>query len=397
MAKVGNKSAPSTAQVVCMALPVDVEGHQAVWIFTEFETQQSLDNLREWLIPDHWPDWGGGMFKEMRPIGPVDLRPTRSSAQQTHAEYLEVVEVGGHRLETELRCEIKSTKNWSAMSYDLNRSIGDQLNVDRGYLMASDVCGKRHVKALKVVGFTNTLLNTAATSMCPEWSQAVQMAVQMEAAKLAGGTDPKPGSVGDSDPTAPPPGAAADAAAFTGGVSEQWTSYVNGMTEFYAPFTVDVTERLWSGRYSRVDAANDTSRLFQRLARDWSLFWQNGMESMSQWAEMTVRPTAGADPGRSGRSVEHTTLMVEARSDKARVSISDLTRVGRQAATIKAADVKISPPVIDDAGCAYVTIEADTTNVPPGLYEGALVAGAGGEQSPALFYVSHAQSPPAGD
>ena len=328
MAKVGNKSAPSTAQVVCMALPVDVEGHQAVWIFTEFETQQSLDNLREWLIPDHWPDWGGGMFKEMRPIGPVDLRPTRSSAQQTHADYLEVVEVGGHRLETELRCEIKSTKNWSAMSYDLNRSIGDQLNVDRGYLMASDVCGKRHVKALKVVGFTNTLLNTAATSMCPEWSQAVQMAVQMEAAKLAGGTDPKPGSVGDPDPTAPPPGAAADAAAFTGGVSEQWTSYVNGMTEFYAPFTVDVTERLWSGRYSRVDAANDTSRLFQRLARDWSLFWQNGMESMSQWAEMTVRPTAGADPGRSGRSVEHTTLMVEARSDRARVSISDLTRWG---------------------------------------------------------------------
>ena len=42
------------------------------------------------------------------------------------------------------------------------------------------------------------------------------------------------------------------------------------MTEFYAPFTTDVTERLWSGRYGRVDAANDTSRLFQRLARDWS-------------------------------------------------------------------------------------------------------------------------------
>jgi hypothetical protein len=397
MAKVGNKSAPSTAQVVCMALPVDVEGNQAVWIFTEFETQQSLDNLREWLIPDHWPDWGGSMFKEMRPIGPVDLRPTRSSAQQTHSDYLEVVEIGGHRLETELRCEIKSTKNWSAMSYDLDRSIGDQLNVDRGYLMAADVCGKRHVKALKVVGFTNTLLNTAATSVCPEWSQWVQVAVQMEAAKLAGGTDPKPGSVGDSDPTAPPSGAAADAAAFTGGVAEQWISCVNGMTEFYAPFTADVTERLASGRYSRVDAANDTSRLFQRLARDWSRFWQNGMESMSQWAEVTVRPTAGADPGRSGRSLEHTTLMVEARSGKARVSISDLTRVGRQAATIKAADVTISPPVIEDAGCAYVTIQADTTNVPCGLYEGALVAGAGGEQSPALFYVSHAQSPPAGD
>ena len=49
------------------------------------------------------------------------------------------------------------------MSYDLDRSIGDMLKVDRGYLMASDVGGERHVKALKVVGFTNTLLNTVAT------------------------------------------------------------------------------------------------------------------------------------------------------------------------------------------------------------------------------------------
>ena len=62
------------------------------------------------------------------------------------------------------------------------------LQVDRGYLMAADVGGRRHVKALKVVGFTNTLLNTVATEVCPEWSEWVQSAVQMEAAKLAGGT-----------------------------------------------------------------------------------------------------------------------------------------------------------------------------------------------------------------
>ena len=47
--------------------------------------------------------------------------------------------------------------------------------------------------------------------------------------------------------------------------------------------------------------------------------------------------------------------------------------------------------MIKDAGPAYVTLEADTTDVPSGLYEGALVAGAGGKQAPALFYVSHAQ------
>jgi hypothetical protein len=121
------------------------------------------------------------------------------------------------------------------------------------------------------------------------------------------------------------------------------------------------------------------------------------MDSAAGWAETSVRPTATADPGRTGRTREHTTVTVEARSGKARISISDLTRVGRTAATIKSSDVTITPPILDDAGCAYVTIEADTTNVPCGLYEGALVAGVGGEQSPALFYVSHAQPPPTGD
>ncbi len=392
----GDQGEPlSTSQVICKATPVDVEGKQAVWIFTEFETEEPLATLRDWLIPDNWPDWGGAMFKEMRPIGPVDLRPTRSNAQQTHATYLEVVEIGGHRLETELRCELKSTKDWAAMSYDLDRSIGEMLQVDRGYLMAADVCGRRHVKALKVVGFTNTLLNTVATEVCPEWSVWVQRAVNKEAKELAGGSDPTPGSVGDSGPT----DTSSDdgTAGFTGGVAEQLIGTVTDMVEFYAPFTVDVTERVWSGRYGPVDAANDTSRLFQRLARDWSRAWQVGRDNVQQWSEASVRPTAEADPGRTGRSIEHTTLVVEARSGKARVSVSDLTRVGRRAATIKGSEVKITPPAVEDAGCAYVTLEADTTNVPCGLYEGELVAGAGGEQSPALFYVSHAQASPDGD
>ncbi|HMK62860.1 MAG TPA: hypothetical protein VEG62_01625 [Acidimicrobiales bacterium] len=391
MTKGGDQDEPlSTSSVTCTAMPVDVEGKQAVWIFTEFETDEPLKALRDWLVPEHWPDWGGEMFKEMRPIGPVDLRPTHGNAQQTHAEYLEVVEIGGHRLETELRCELKSAKTWAAMSYDLDRSIGAVLQVDRGYLMAADVCGRRHVKALKVVGFTDTLLNTAATQVCPEWSTWVQRAVKVEAIKAAGGSvDPKPGSVGDSNPTvsSSPEGAAA----FTGGVAEQWISTVTDMVEFYAPFTVDVSERLWSGRYGREDAANDTSRLFQRLARDWSRAWQAGMESAANWAEATVRPTARAEPARSGRILEHTTLMVQAPSRRARVGISDLARIGRTPATIKATDVTITPPVVEEPGPAYVTIQADTSRVPCGLYEGALVAGVGGERAPALFFVSHAQ------
>ena len=391
MTNAGDAEEPlSSSEVTCAAIAVDVEGEQAVWIFTEFETGESLQNLRDWLIPDHWPEWGAEMFKEMRPISSVDLRPTQGTGHQTHSTYLEVVEIGGHRLETELFCEFKSTDAWAAITYDLDRSVGDMLKVDRGYLMAVDVGGRRHVKALKVVGFTDTLLNTVATTVCPKWSTWVQRAVKVAEVQAAGGSvDPKPGSVGDSDPTVSQ--SAEGVAGFTGGVAEQWISTVTDMVDFYAPFTADVTERLWSGKYGRVDAANDTTRLFQRLARDWSLAWQSGMDSMSDWAEVSVRPTAGADPGRSARTPEHTTLMVKASSDKAGVSVSDLTRIGRRQATIKASEVTITPPVIEQAGNAYVTIQAETSKVPCGLYEGALVAGAGGKQAPALFYVSHAQ------
>ena len=395
MAKGGEGDGPlGSPEVTCAAVPVDVEGKQAVWIFTEFETSESLKTLRDWLIPDHWPEWGGDMFKEMRPIGSLDLRPAHGGAKETQSNYLEVVEIGGHRLETELRCEVKSAPKWAAMSFDLDRSIGDMLQVDRGYLMVVSAGGRRHVKALKVVGFTNTLLNTVATQMCPEWSTWVQRATQVGAVQAAGGSvDPTPGSVGDADPRVS--FSRAGAAGFTGGVAEQWIGTVTDMVDFYAPFTSDVTERLWSGRYSRVDAANDASRLFQRLARDWSVAWQAGMDSVSNWAEVTVRPTAGADPDRNAHTIEHTTLMVKARSDKARVSISDLTRIGGTPAVIKSSDVTVTPAVIEEAGRAYVTIQADTCNVPAGLYEGELVAGQGGKQAPALFYVSHAQ--PAGD
>lgn len=383
---------PRSSDVVCAAVPVDVEGKQAVWIFTEFETSESLKTLRDWLIPDHWPDWGGEMFKEMKPIGSLDLRPTRGGAQQTHSSYLEVVEIGGHRLETELRCEVKSSEKWAAMSFDLDRSIGDMLQVDRGYLMVADAGGRRHVKALKVVGFTNTLLNTVATQVCPEWSVWVQRATQVGAVRGAGGSvDPKPGSVGDVDPRLS--WSTEGAASFSGGVAEQWISTTSDMVDFYAPFTVDVAERLWSGKYDQMNAANDANRLFQRLARDWSLAWRAGTESVANWAEVTVRPTADADPGRTGRTLEHTTLMVKARSDRARVSITDLTRVGPTPATIKSSEITITPPVIEEAGRAYITIQADTTNLPCGLYEGSLVAGTGGKEAPALFYVSHAQLP----
>jgi hypothetical protein len=41
------------SQSACIAADVIVEGKPAVWIFTEFETGESLSDLTEWLKPEN--------------------------------------------------------------------------------------------------------------------------------------------------------------------------------------------------------------------------------------------------------------------------------------------------------------------------------------------------------
>ena len=340
----GTDGAASGGDELCRAVDVIVDGKQAVWIFTEFETGESLEDLRDWLKPEQWPRWGGSMFKEMRRSGPVRDMPALSGETQTHANYLEVVELGGHQLETMLHCDIKTTPRWSAMTYELDYSSGDMLQVDRGYLMALDTGAKRLVKALKVVGFTDTRLNTFATTMCPEWGTWVRRATAVAGAVADGSpVQPTPGAVGDDDPgVASSAGDGSDL--FTSGYAEYWAGTVSEMATFYSQYANDVGERVWSGTYGRKDAADDASRLYLRVARDWSQAWQAGLKATANWSEADVPPTPGAGPtGRRGRTVEYTTLLVPPRPEATPVSISELKRVGRRAATISPSAITVTP------------------------------------------------------
>jgi hypothetical protein len=119
------------------------------------------------------------------------------------------------------------------------------------------------------------------------------------------------------------------------------------------------------------------------------------MDATANWADADVEPTAGGDAaaGRNRRTVEHTCLLVPAQATSTAVSITDLTRLGVRSATVKASDITVTPSTIE-AGTSpeHVTIQADTTTVPPGLYQGELIVGASGmERVPALFYVSKAR------
>lgn len=335
------------------------------------------------------------MFKEMRPIGLVTEVPTPPGETHTHANYLEVVTVQGQRLDTVLSCDVKSAPTWAAMTYDLDHSVGGVLQVDRGYLLAVDVAGRRQVKALKVIGFTDTLLNAAATTICPEWGMWVRRATVHAAARTSGSVDPTPGSLGDSDPGLWDP-IDDGAAGFTAGYGQQWTDTVTDMAQFYSDYATDVGSRLWSGRYQREDAAQDSGRLFLRLARDWSRAWQAGTDVAVNWADADIPPRPGRGPSGAGRTIEHTTLLVPPQIDTVPVSVTDLTQVSSEPATLAASHITPTPATVRPSlSPAHVTIQADTTTTPCGLYQGELILGdPAADRVPALFYVSKARPTP---
>lgn len=384
-------------QGVCSVREVAVEGKQAAWIFAEFQSSATIDELNAWLDPESWHRWGPEMFESVTLIGD---RPTvqDQNGKRWHGKYMEVVSIGGRKLHTVLQCDGKQTPSWAAMTYDLDHSVGDVLTVDRGFLLAVEAGNNRRlVKALKIVGFADTVDNALATTVCPLWTEWMKKATSTAADQVEGSpVGETHGALGDADQG---DGAAADAAAgFTRGYAREWADYVSDMAEFYGSYATDVTNRLWSGDYGRKDAAEDSSRLFLRLARDWSQVWRAGNVVAEGLAGSDVPPTGGVPSGRGAwkRSVEYSTVFVPAPSATATVNVSDLSRIGVKKSAIKAESMRTTPSEIGGGGGGPVAVRlsTDTTAVMPGMYEGDLeLRSETGIQStaPALFYASGAR------
>lgn len=389
-------------QGICKTQYVAVDDKQAAWIFAEFQTDRTVSQLAAWLEPDKWPDWGPQMFKKMQLLGEKEgIQSSEGNAWQ--AKYMEVVSLAGRDLHTVLQCDVKTTPGWAAMTYDLEHSVGDVLNVDRGFLAAVDLGnGKRLVKALKVVGFTNTTDDILATAVCPIWTQWMYNATETSADQVTGSPSGEThGSLGDGEAD---DGRAGEAASgFTRGYAEQWADCVSDMAHFYGAYATDVGNRLWSGEYGTKDATEDSSRLFLRLARDWSRVWRAGTEVTEGFAGSEVPPTGGVPSGKGiwKRSLEYATVLVPAPDKPAAVEVTDLSLVGVNKASIKAGAIKLDPVRIgarapdSDAGeLVGVRVLADTTSIPPGLYQGELIVRPdSGEplRSPVLFYASKAR------
>lgn len=385
---------------VCTVEQVIVdEMHQAVWMFSEIETTESFDHLESWVRPENWPRWGPVLFKEMTPLGRLRVFGTGAS-DQVHGNYLEIASFAGEELRTVLRCDFKRTPQWVGMSYDLDNSLDKKLSVDRGFLLATELGnGNFIVKALKVVAFTDPLLNLLCSAACPLWTDFVRQSTRNAATALKLSS---PGTIGvtSTDSTGEAASGSRQAGRlFEAGrdlasdISDRWVQSVSDAANDYSSYAADVAARLCSGTYGRAEASQDSSQLLLMLARDWARVYQATTELAAKVAGVDIPPRTVSGPGSgSGGSTQGTreffTVLLPAPTSSLPLTLTDLDHVDVDGATLKSPDLTVTPtnvgPTPDPAD---IHIELDTTRVPAGPYEGSMLLGTGPAQQSAVAHV----------
>jgi hypothetical protein len=134
------------------------------------------------------------------------------------------------------------------MTYELDLSLDDEIDVDRGFLLVNNAGGVRRVQALKIVGFTADVWDSVALMVRPFWTDWVRSAVE-------GGSHsvPKP-------PTHTPPGTGSRRPSPLGDSLDAWGKFFGDSSRTYVDLFEDVTSRISSSRYSTADLLADGTR-----------------------------------------------------------------------------------------------------------------------------------------
>ncbi|MGI8822285.1 MAG: hypothetical protein ACR2JP_03100 [Acidimicrobiia bacterium] len=387
---------------VCHTARVTVDGKPATWIFSEFETDASYQDLAAWVDPRSWPDRSPMLFKRMELIGGRTEVTGLDAQQHWHGEFLEEVQLVD-RLRTLLHCDIYSRQGRAAgMTYNLTFSVGDQIIVDRGFLLATDIGdGLHRVKALKIVGFKESEWNALARFVCPLWTDFVRQATK--GGKKSKPTDPS------EQPTPPGSGPSPGMPLPGDELLDEWVDFFGGAAKTYAHLVGDVARKAVAGGYRAPDMAKDGARYWSQLAKDWSRAWAYGIELIQDIAEEgTDLAPKPPDPDRSWRSrpgaeertyataaaattrtgePEGTTIPIPTLTAGATVTSSDLVSIEAGAASIPAAAVTVTRTTLAD-GTAAVRVAAEGGDHPAGLYVGMLAAD--GQPVPLQIYLSRA-------
>jgi hypothetical protein len=389
---------------VCTVRNVTAGALHATWIFSEFETDAPFDGVAAWVDPRNWPARGPLLFKRMDIVGadrPVDInRPGEVNPlgdEHWHAVFHEEVQLV-KRLNTLLHCDYwRDGSRAAGMTYELNLSLDDEIDVDRGFLLVNNAGPVRRVKALKMVGFTADVWDQVAAMVCPFWTDWVRSAVE-------GGTTsvPKP-------PTSTPTdGSGSRRPSPWGDSLDAWTRFFGDSARTYLDLFDNVTSRISSSRYSTGDLLADGTRCWSQLAKDWARAWSNGLQMLDDVGRDGLDagfmpPGAAREPGRGAA----TTMMTGARPQTAGTDpegtivpvtgvgpadqpvSSDLVSIEAGGATIASQNVVATVQTLED-GSYGVRVRTTDTSVAPGLYIGHLKRPDGQMLAPLQLYVSRA-------
>lgn len=387
---------------VCTTERVVVNGIDAVWVFSEFETDADFATVAAWVDPNNWPARAPQMFKRMDPIAPTAPIPGFYGANSFHGEFHETVQLV-ERVNTQLHCDYYEQGGlFAGMTYELSRSIDGQLDVDRGFLLVNELGNTRHVKALKIVSFVNDMWDAVAMWVCPLWTEFIRGAVRGGTTSAHLPASSQPGSIG--------------------GVADSWFESMRRAAKRYAAMGVDWSDRVARGSYGPDDVVRDGARFWLQAYRDMADAAATGYAALEQLAGepvsggAAVLPQLGGVQGRpavSGQPHSAATVPLASRGPAARepaaqattlpvpgfdpanasIVVSELRRVESDGTAIPASAVtaKAVPLTADVYG---IHVEAVTTNRPPGLYVGEVTLGAV-DRRPVQLYVSQAVAPDA--
>jgi hypothetical protein len=382
---------------VCTVKKVKVGGLNATWIFSEFETDAPFDRVADWVDPRNWPERGPLLFKRMEIVGaagPVDinqpgaLRPLGD--EHWHGVFHEEVQLV-QRVNTLLHCDYwRDGSRAAGMTYELNLSLDDEIDVDRGFLLVNNAGPVRRVKALKMVGFTADVWDAVAAMVRPFWTDWVRSAVE------GGSTSaPKP-------PTHTPPDGTGSRRPL-GDTFDAWGKFFGDSARSYVDLFDDVTSRISSSRYSTADLLADGTRYWSQLAKDWARAWTNGLEMLDEVGQEGldagfVPPGAAREPARgaatamaAGAQTETEGMIVPLAGIGAddRLVSSDLVTIEAGGAAIASQNIIATVHALGD-GTFGALVRTTDTSVSPGLYVGNLKRADGQILAPLQLYVSRA-------
>jgi hypothetical protein len=393
---------------ICQVVPVEVGDEQALWIYSEFLTRADFDTLRDWVLPENWPQRGPGFFTVMNEVDGTreDLSEVGPAGDQHWtAVYREQVDLKVCTLDTDLRCNyFERTGKFAATTYELVRSYPDEaggrppLVVDRGYLSVGALrSGQFHVRALKVVGFSAEMLSGVAEMSCPLWTAFVK-----QAATAPGGAPPEADDRASEvlPPEEPAPGTGTSAEDLWAAVvdPESCGRRTGEVTSFYTRMVADAVPRAASGDYGWPDYTRDAMTAWTRMARDWASLWKQGADLVGRLADLEPTASTPRGSGTASRAAPgagmfsgfeaSASLTCSLPLEGAVLQPRALHSIGTPTASIPAARQR--PRTTTVQGNKAVAVVADAVGVPTGLYIGDLLVEGdrGSTLVPVQVYVS---------